>query len=325
LDEAQAEPAPSPKLERHGAGERSNRLEEIRELENDELRREQPGRAFGRSFSKSVEMGPGGKVKVTIVEDVDGKPETKTYEADSMEELRRQHPGVLDEVQIGPRGRLEGIEGLEGIQEHIDRMRKELSESERGLGGFQELRRALELDLPRLLERGTLRLDEEQLRPLREALKDFGEPRREGRDEIGEPLDQDVQELPMPGREPAPHERLGVKVEALHPEVVSFLELPEGTGLLVAEVLDGTLAQSLGLRPRDVLVEIEGEPVSTPESIRKVLARMPLDAKIRVEVLRFSSGRVTVSAQRPASVRESAKDLPPAGEPKKLEGPREKK
>ncbi|MBL8896127.1 MAG: PDZ domain-containing protein [Planctomycetes bacterium] len=306
LEEAQATPSPSSRLERHDAGS----AEKPREVDGQEPA-PQPGVGrFGRGSSQSVQIGPDGRVKVTVTEEVDGQRETKTYEAESMEELQRQHPDLLPGIRIG-RGR--ELPGIEDLKKQIERLHTDLDGQ--AFEGFEELRKQLEREIPDAFQR-LPRLQDEALQPLRERMKLL-----EGfRDLPG------VDELP-PATEPAPHERLGVKIEPLHPEVASFLELPQSTGLLVQEVIDGSLAQRLGLRAKDVILSIQGEAVRTPESIRAALARTPLDAKVRVEVLRFSSGRVTMEAQRPPTSRNEkpasgSAELPAAPlAPKKLEGP----
>jgi hypothetical protein len=305
LEEAPATPPPSSRLERQGADD----AQKLREVEGQE-----PGPlpgvpGAGRSSSKAVQIGPDGRVKVTVTEEIDGQRQTKTYEAESMEELRRKHPDLLGGIHIG---RGEELPGLAEIQKQIERLHEEIGGHR--LEGLDELREQLERELPDAFQR-LPRLQEEALRPLRERMKPLESFRDLPR----------VDEL-APAKELPPHERLGVKVEPLHPEVARFLEVPEDTGLLVGEVIDGSLAQRLGLRAKDVIVSIQGDPVRTPESIRSALARTPLDAKVRVEVLRYSSGRVTVEAQRPPLPAEqkpagSSADLPPPSAPKKLEGP----
>ncbi|MBK9383816.1 MAG: PDZ domain-containing protein [Planctomycetes bacterium] len=305
LEDGSATPPPSTRLERHDGGD----AQKPRELEGQEPDPLPGGAAAGRSSSKSVQIGPDGRVKVTVTEELDGQRQTKTYEAESMEELRRQHPDLLGGIRIGRAGE---VPGLEEIQKQLERFRENLDG--RGFEGFEELRRQLESELPEAFQR-VPRLQDEALRPLRERMKPLESFRDLPR----------VDEL-APAKELPPHERLGVKVEPLHPEVARFLEVPEDCGLLVGEVIEGSLAKRLGLRAKDVIVSIQGEPVRTPESIRSALARTPLDAKVRVEVLRCSSGRVSVEAQRPPSTETqkpagSAADLPPPSAPKKLEGP----
>lgn len=67
-----------------------------------------PGRAFQESQSYSLQVTPDG-VKVEVQENVDGKLDTKTYEAKTLDELYAAHPELKDklgprvEIQSGPR------------------------------------------------------------------------------------------------------------------------------------------------------------------------------------------------------------------------------
>lgn len=295
IEEEASTPAPKSRLEPlRGHAESKDAQPKFRELDGEAPFPQDLREGANRGVTKSVQIGPDGRVQVTVTENIDGERVTKNYEANSMEELRAKHPGVLRDVGIGiaPMPQLPGMEmpGLENIEELFQRLNLRME-------GF---------DAP---QDGGL-----------PEMKEFWRELRRG------PQERAPQEESIPGFEVAPRvelapsERLGVKVEALHPEVAQFLDVPEGTGLIVAEVLEGTLAQSLGLQAKDVLVRIQDQVVRTPDSIRTALAKTPLDEKIRVEVLRFSSGKVTVEAKRPDAARESADGLPAHGDgPKPLE------
>lgn len=82
-----------------------------------------PGRTFQESQSYSMQVTPDG-VKVDVQEKVDGRIETKTYEAKTLEDLYEAHPELKDklgarmEIQRGPRewrGALDG-DGFLGLR-----------------------------------------------------------------------------------------------------------------------------------------------------------------------------------------------------------------
>ncbi len=76
--------------------------------------------------------------------------------------------------------------------------------------------------------------------------------------------------------QPAPAPRsLGAWVEALNPQLASFLGLEEGVGFLVKEVQEGSAAHRSGLQAKDVLESIGGQPVNSAESIATVLNTTP--------------------------------------------------
>jgi membrane-associated protease RseP (regulator of RpoE activity) len=66
--------------------------------------------------------------------------------------------------------------------------------------------------------------------------------------------------------------RLGVRVEKVPAAMAKELKLPEGRGILAAEVLPGTAAEKAGLKADDVIVEIDGKPVTDDptEFVRQV-------------------------------------------------------
>ncbi|HLA63615.1 MAG TPA: trypsin-like peptidase domain-containing protein [Rhodothermales bacterium] len=67
----------------------------------------------------------------------------------------------------------------------------------------------------------------------------------------------------------------GLNVRPINERVARALGLPEARGLVVASVDDGSPAAAAGLRPYDVVVAIEGQPVQTNDDVR---ARL-LDAR----------------------------------------------
>lgn len=78
---------------------------------------------------------------------------------------------------------------------------------------------------------------------------------------------------PPPSPEPAPEEgtRLGVSAR------------PVDGGLEVLEVREGSLAQTLGLRPGDVLEELDGRSLAHPADVAEALARAGSRLRLRFE------------------------------------------
>jgi serine protease Do len=84
-------------------------------------------------------------------------------------------------------------------------------------------------------------------------------------------------ELPEPGARPAGlpalPERLGLMLVELTPDMAARLGLPAtARGVLVQEVRVGGLGQRLGLRPGDVIQEVNGRPVRTPPEFARAIA-----------------------------------------------------
>ena len=81
--------------------------------------------------------------------------------------------------------------------------------------------------------------------------------------------------IPRTGKQP-PTNVLGIYSEKLSPEQARDLGLEPEQGLRVDRIEPGTIAQVLGIRRGDTLVELNGKPIYGAEDVRKVLqARQP--------------------------------------------------
>ncbi|MHA7873056.1 MAG: PDZ domain-containing protein, partial [Hyphococcus sp.] len=103
---------------------------------------------------------------------------------------------------------------------------------------------------------------------------------------------------------------LGVQLQEVTTEIAAALALKERTGVLVAEVLDGSPAQSAGLRDGDVILAVGGEAVEGTNELSRLVASYPPGEKARVRVLRDSKERtITVTlGQRDAEQLADASD-----------------
>jgi serine protease Do len=80
--------------------------------------------------------------------------------------------------------------------------------------------------------------------------------------------------------------KLGIAARSLTPEMARSLNVPEGRGVLVERVEDGSRAQNAGLEAGDVIVEVNRTPVSNVGALRAALARQPAGKPVLVLVLR---------------------------------------
>lgn len=90
------------------------------------------------------------------------------------------------------------------------------------------------------------------------------------------PAPEPVQTL-MPVRKPVDPEprQLGARVLPLDPDIARHIGWSPGEGLQVAEVLDNSPAQKGDLRKGDLLLEIEGQSIRSPEHFLLVLKQSP--------------------------------------------------
>jgi membrane-associated protease RseP (regulator of RpoE activity) len=81
--------------------------------------------------------------------------------------------------------------------------------------------------------------------------------------------------------------RLGALVGKPDATLVEQLDLPKDQGLVVVEVQPGSAAEKAGLKPHDVLLELDGKAVpNNPEELARQLAALKPGAKVDVLVLR---------------------------------------
>ncbi len=79
---------------------------------------------------------------------------------------------------------------------------------------------------------------------------------------------------------------LGVAVQDLTPELARALGIEGRTGAVVADVTEGTPAQRAGLKPDDVIVELDGRPLSNAHALTRGVAFLQPGQDVALTVLR---------------------------------------
>ncbi len=90
--------------------------------------------------------------------------------------------------------------------------------------------------------------------------------------------------------------QLGVGVQDLTPDLAKALNLEHSGGALISQVQPGSPAAKAGLRPGDVVVAIDGAPVTSASSLRNAVGLMRVGSEVKLEILRDGEKR-TVTAQ----------------------------
>ncbi len=85
--------------------------------------------------------------------------------------------------------------------------------------------------------------------------------------------------------------RLGVEIQDLTPDLADSFDTPANTGstvegALISKVLQGSPAATAGMRPGDIVIGIDGQPVRTAGDLRNRIGLTPLGTDVRLEVLR---------------------------------------
>lgn len=91
-----------------------------------------------------------------------------------------------------------------------------------------------------------------------------------------------LSELPSAG--PDSSDWVGLRLKILSPKQAARLNLDNG--LLVDEIQRGSAAELAGLKPGDIIVSALGQPVSTPQDLRQLLAQIPRGASAALLVAR---------------------------------------
>jgi serine protease Do len=105
--------------------------------------------------------------------------------------------------------------------------------------------------------------------------------------------------------------RIGVRLQEMSAELARALKRPAGGGALVVETFPGGAATRGGIRPGDVIVRFDGQPVDSEAALVRQTARATPGSVIEIELLRFGTPlltRVKVDTARVAT-------LPPAARP----------
>jgi serine protease Do len=79
---------------------------------------------------------------------------------------------------------------------------------------------------------------------------------------------------------------LGVGIQDLTPELVEYYGLKEKKGVLVAQVFEGDPADKAGIKAKDVIIEIDGQPVNTSRELTATIASIPVGKKTPLIILR---------------------------------------
>jgi serine protease DegQ len=79
---------------------------------------------------------------------------------------------------------------------------------------------------------------------------------------------------------------IGVEVQEITPALAESFKLGDARGTLIAGVLRGGPADKAGVKPGDVLVEIEGRPVADPTAMLNLIAALPPGGSARMKIWR---------------------------------------
>jgi len=101
---------------------------------------------------------------------------------------------------------------------------------------------------------------------------------------------------------------LGVVIQDLTDEMAEYAGSPERKGAMVMEVMPGQPAEAAGMQPKDIIIEVNGQPVSNSHDLTALVANLAVGEKAKVTVLRNGKKQtLTIEvAKRPEDTKQLA-------------------
>jgi serine protease Do len=79
---------------------------------------------------------------------------------------------------------------------------------------------------------------------------------------------------------------LGVGIQDLSEELAEYYGIEEGKGVLVTEVFPGDPADKAGIRPKDIVLSVNGKKVENTRELSKLIADTSVGDTVKIKVLR---------------------------------------
>lgn len=104
--------------------------------------------------------------------------------------------------------------------------------------------------------------------------------------------------------------RIGVSIQDLTPDLAKALDISVQHGALISQVENGSSADKAGMKPGDIILEIDGRSVKNSNSVRNIIGLKEIDSKANVLVYRKGK-KITleVSVSAPQTVQIDASEI----------------
>lgn len=79
---------------------------------------------------------------------------------------------------------------------------------------------------------------------------------------------------------------LGVMIQDLSKELAEYYGAPDARGALVAEVVQGEPADKAGIKPKDIITKVDGQPIEKSRELTRMIAAIPVGKQVEVTVWR---------------------------------------
>ena len=79
---------------------------------------------------------------------------------------------------------------------------------------------------------------------------------------------------------------LGIGIQDLTSELAEYYNVKDKYGALVTQVYEGDPADKAGIRAKDIIIEIDGKPVSSSRELSSIVANTPVGTRVKIKLLR---------------------------------------
>lgn len=83
---------------------------------------------------------------------------------------------------------------------------------------------------------------------------------------------------------------LGVTIQSLNRDLAEYYGIEDGKGVLVVDVVPGDPADEAGIKPKDIILEVNDKKVATSRDLTKMVAGIGVGEEVKVKVLRDRQG-----------------------------------
>jgi serine protease Do len=85
---------------------------------------------------------------------------------------------------------------------------------------------------------------------------------------------------------------LGVSIQDLTPELAEYYGVKDGKGALVGEVFKGDPADKAGIKPKDIIVEVNGKKIVDSRDLSRLIADVSVGKKIKMKIIRNGKKKI---------------------------------
>lgn len=79
---------------------------------------------------------------------------------------------------------------------------------------------------------------------------------------------------------------LGVTIQDLPADLAEYIGIKDGKGVLVSDVISGDPADKAGIRPKDIIIDINGQKIESSRTLLKMVADIGVGEVAKIKVLR---------------------------------------